>query len=162
MVDFNTIYHKQFEALYSMALAKGLTGEDVDTVVADAFISYLKNRERVLLGKERAWLAVTLANRIKDFKKMQRRSNVDYVRSMDQILEDYCDEAYDADRDNLYSIMRSLIERLPEKTRRVMQLSLLGYAPFEIAHLTGMSPITIHNQKSAAHKLLRKRIQPYL
>ena len=57
--------------------------------------------------------------------------------------------------DFLSYLLEKGIEKLPRKTKRVMELTMQGLKPADIATETGLNVQTIMNQKAAGLKVLR-------
>lgn len=60
-----------------------------------------------------------------------------------------------------YRLLRNAIDRLPEQTRRIMQLALEGYDNKEIAKTLKIADGTVHSLKKIAYKRLREDLKEH-
>lgn len=129
--------------------------QDIDTskdVVQDVFYSiykYTLTHEVKTIGHTRALLFKCLKLKIIDLYKRGRM----YIKCVTHATEWYTDEEYSEEH---ITEFLQMIDKLPEKRRDILYLSLMGKSIQEVADIMNKNTFAITFQKTAAFKNIRK------
>jgi RNA polymerase sigma-70 factor (ECF subfamily) len=157
---FYAIFHQLYPAMASFA-NKLLRDESLaQEVCADSFIKLYQSAE-VFAGivNVKAWLfTVTKYGCLDAIKKIKHRTQ--FQKDLQQMLE-ADDRNFIAQQEiesELIELIYLSIEKLPNRCRRVFQMSMKGMSYDEIATALKVSISTVRNQKARGLKLLKMTV----
>ncbi|MBS4536508.1 sigma-70 family RNA polymerase sigma factor [Clostridium sp. D2Q-14] len=137
-----------------IAYAKSITrnSDRAFDLVQEAYISALEREEIFCNMNEyqiKGWFFTTIKN--KNIDAIRKQSRLTYLEN-DGLLG-----KSDGFEENV--IMAELIDKLPEKNRKILILRYeMNLNSVEIGHMLGISDSTVRSRLSASLKLLRKKI----
>jgi len=106
-----------------------------------------------------AFLFITARNACLDFLKYQQRQKKNLYALYSQSQQEELPAFEDTDiMSEVLQFIHAEIEKLPERSRLIIQLSLEGLSIKEIAEHMQISPQTVANQKTTALKSLRLKL----
>lgn len=158
--EFNTLYKQQRPVLLHYAMGYLKDQEAAEDIVAEAFIKTW-NRYEDFESKENttAFLFVVTRNACLDYLKSAKRRIV-YDQDVLEQLPHYTDIFLSMVNAELLSLVRSEIDKLPEKQREVLRLSFLeGLSTEEICSQLNISASAVFANRSLGLQKLRKSIQ---
>ncbi len=155
-------FKRHYKVLCYFAWEMVKNTEVAEDLVQDAFIAYLKNKQKVSLDHSaiRSYLYSAIRNAVynlnrksKTIKKYLARQSVD---EMDDI-----DYEHNVIRAEFMAEIARVVEGLPDSCQHIFKLSYLeGLSNQEIADRLSISINTIKTQKQRALRVLRKKIHP--
>ncbi len=160
---FTVLYERFYRQV--LQFARRYTDEaEAQDITADAFVHLWRKREQFTHIKAvSTFLFVITRNRCYDLirhKKVKTRHENELRAMMD---DHYCNDFFlEQVRLELVKLLRSEIEKLPEKMREVLLLSFReGLKPAQIAEKLNISVKTVSNQKLSAIKILKSALHQY-
>lgn len=155
MDNFTEIYDKYYSIVLCLCRS-WVSREDAEDITAVVFVKLWKYRDKVPELKVKPFLFVCALNEIRDMAKKKKRYNK-YIglyaaNEPDIVLPP--ESAYDAGI--VSQLIRSALQSLNKKPRRILELSLEGFAAREIARTVGTRQHNVAVQRSAAYKILRE------
>ena len=134
--------------MYRYALRKVHVREDAEDIVAEVFIKFYKIQETV--KDARHWLFTATKNKAIDFIR-SRKTNID----LDDV--EVSDEVVESPMDYIIVELFSEIEKLTPARRKVLELSVVGLTPWDIALKLGISYQSARNEKARAFNDIRNQ-----
>lgn len=155
---YKILFDECFYALSSFA-AKYLEDKEVsEDVVQDVLYDFWAHRQRFEnIISLKSYLYQTVRNRclnVLKHKKVEERyfSEQSLKNESDFFLNQILEE-------EVYILLKEAIEALPEQTRRIYELSLLGHDTQEIADRLGMTIDAVKARKRRGKQLLQERLK---
>lgn len=142
-------YNKDFTSY-----AKSITRNEDRALdlVQEAYVAALEKEEIFANMNEyqiKGWFFTTIKN--KNIDNIRKQSRLTYLEN-DEVLE-----ATDSFEENV--VVRELLDKLPEKNRRVLLLKYeMNLNSNEIGKILGISPSTVRSRLSASLKILRGKL----
>jgi RNA polymerase sigma-70 factor (ECF subfamily) len=154
--------------VFSMALSFTRNREAADDLAQEVFLkAYLALPKFRFKSEFGTWLYRISANHIKDYLRKKgkvREISLDEVRelaSADQGQAVLIEEEKEAEARK--SLVRELVESLPEKYRMIITLrDIQGLAYERISEILNLSPGTVDSRLFRARRMLRKKLIPYM
>ena len=154
--------------VFSMALSFTRNREAADDLAQEVFLkAYLALPKFRFKSEFGTWLYRISANHIKDYLRKKgkvREISLDEVRelaSADQGQAVLIEEEKEAEARK--SLVRELVESLPEKYRMIITLrDIQGLAYERISEILNLSPGTVDSRLFRARRMLRKKLVPYM
>lgn len=154
---FEEVYSMLYKELYyfSHSLYKG-TEIDAKDVIQDAFLEIWQNNHRKFdkISGIKFFLLIVIKNGYKMYYNRNRFR--DKVKK--DLLKDDNFFMMQATEAEVFSLIPSALNLLPEECARSFQLFLDGWEVKDIAEKLGKQPSTIYNQRKESIKILRKKI----
>lgn len=157
---FEMIYNSYHYTIYGFAryfLQNDIEAEDI---ASETFLKLWKlranfeNMQNIL-----SFLRITTRNACMDYMRFKKRQH-NNKEELFYLLPEDDQKAFAADeiKNEVLKHIHSAIESLPNKSKRVMQMSVSGMRPVEIAKELNVSVQTVLNQKTSALKVIRIRV----
>lgn len=157
MVAFEELYERYWSKLYSAAYKRLSNREAAEEIVQDIFTSlWLKRSVLVINSSFENYLYSSVKYMVfASFQKANnRKAYEDYVMHVNDAVDNSTMEVIDWNE--LKRNVSSEVEKLPEKCRRVYELSRKEYrSNKEIAFSLGISEKTVENHLTRALRILR-------
>jgi RNA polymerase sigma-70 factor (ECF subfamily) len=172
--NFERIHASYYPGMLRFVQTYGLSREDAENVVHDAFAEVWEVRHEYLhkMNHLLAFLFATVKNRCIDYLRHQivRREAENAMQEefrLDRQMKFDSLEAFEEDEltsaENIEDMLRKAIDALPEKCREIFIKSKLeGKKQKEIAKELNISINTIETQMSIAYKKLKQELKNYL
>lgn len=158
--DFKKLIDKFYIPLCHFAFHYIENKEVAEDIVQDCFIKLWEIRTDFLyLHQAKSFLYTSIRN--KSINELEHNKVVDSYqknildKSSEQFFHDHLIE------EETYRILNDAIDKLPDKTRRIMQLSLKGMNNIDIADTLSISKETVHSLKKSAYKKLRIHLKDF-
>lgn len=157
---FEEVYQRYWGILYIHVLKFLRNEEEAKDVLQDLFVSlWMKSADLNINTSLSAYLYSAIRN--KAFNLIDRKAIQDnYVQSIAQFIDR---NEYTSDQDlrlkELKHEIESEINRLPEKMRKIFEMSRIEYLSHkEIAEKLGISDKTVRKQINNAIKIIRNKV----
>ena len=148
------IYTPYLYTVASNIMAPQLSREDIEEAVSDSFAALWYNRQAVLPGKLKSWLAAVCRNKAKDALRAARASEP----LNDDLLEVSAPD--DMERETLIAelgtLAREAVDSLGEPDREIFRRHYFLYQKTEeIAAVLGMNSATVRTKLARGRERLR-------
>lgn len=155
---FREIYVRHWKLLYETAYHK-TNPEDAGDIVQEIFLSLWKNRGKLRIEVQlNTYLYAALRHKIIDYYRLKM---VRGALSRESLLPVPSSQA-EYETKELSNIIRSTVDRMPERMREIFLLNRDGGMPSaEIARKLSLSDQTVRNQISTAIQRIRKAVERY-
>ena len=150
---FATLYERHQPTIYNFVLGKVIDPQRAEDITSQVFLRAFQNLSRFRPGSFRGWLYQIARNAVIDSHRRERPA-----ASSDAL-------AWHADPDpgplehveqrEAREQLHRLIDQLPARQQRIVQLRLRGYTGREIAEATGMSMSAVRSAQFRAFSRLR-------
>lgn len=157
--DFQKVFDYNVEMLYRIAILS-LTEPDAEEVVADTFIAFWQHADipKNNWNQYRSWLVAVLRNRIVSKIRYNRAAKRGFIVPHSWIEEDESLNYYEdplSDTVDYLQEIKAALHILSSRERQIINYTMAGAFPAQIAIELQTSVQTIMNQKSTAIKKLR-------
>ncbi len=149
------LYTPYLYAIASNIMGHALPREDVEEAVSDSFVALWYNRQSVLPGKLKPWLAAVCRNKAKDALRA--------ARAAEPLDDDLLEVAAGDDmeervlRGELTTLAREAVDSLGEPDREIFRRRYFLYQKTgEIAAVLGMNPATVRTRLARGREKLRE------
>ncbi len=152
---YDALFRVYYESMLLYALKILPYIEAAEDVVQGVFVSIWEHRVQFDHHKSiKRYLLTAVKNAALSLLRHPRHSHIslDDVHGLTMDIE----EVFPFVEEEIYSLMFDAIDRLPDRCREVMLLSLDGKTNFEIADMLGVSVDTVKTQKQRAKAKLSK------
>ncbi|KQS30621.1 RNA polymerase sigma factor [Dyadobacter sp. Leaf189] len=160
---FEKIYNRYHARLYRVALSKVRTEENAMEMVQDVFLDLWLRRGQAEIGDLERYLHSAIKYKVLDFfkKEFQRKRYIQLMQLSSQ------DESFDTEEtlafNELTRSIRHCINNLPEKTRRIFELSRIHHSsPDEISSMLDIPLRTVEYHITQGLKALRSSLKDYI
>ena len=134
--------------VYRLALSYLRSAPDAEDVCQTAFLRLIEQREHLLPGKERAWLARVTVNLCRDWLRAAQRQNISPLT--DEPAAEWQEP----------SLLPDAIMALGEKERAAVYLFYYeGYSAKETAEILGLSVTAVTTRLGRAREHLRNQLE---
>jgi RNA polymerase sigma-70 factor (ECF subfamily) len=169
---FDELYSRYWKRLYVTASKKTGCKDDAMDLVQDLFIEFWNKRASItIISSLGSYLVSCLYYKTFHYfrtKGLQEK----HIRNFQEFLQQSNQSAYDSDPvtlheaeleyEHLQEIINQAIEEMPEKMRRVFQMTRTGeLSVAEVATALHISPQTVKNQAGIAIQRLRKIVDEH-
>lgn len=160
---FNEIFKKYWRKLYKQAFSKLQSKELAEEVVQDLFLNLWEKRTTLNINTLENYLAVSLRNRCID----QIRSKITHQKHWDH-YKNFIPQSIENTHETIFcndlqSKFEEGIKLLPEKSRRVFQLSRMeGKSVPEIAKILSLSEKAIEYYITKSIKTLKVYLKDFV
>ncbi len=148
------LYTPYLYAIASNIMGHALPREDVEEAVSDSFVALWYNRQSVLPGKLKPWLAAVCRNKAKDALRA--------ARAAEPLDDDLLEVAAGDDmeervlRGELTTLAREAVDSLGEPDREIFRRRYFLYQKTgEIADALGMNAATVRTKLARGRERLR-------
>ncbi|WP_299702721.1 RNA polymerase sigma factor [uncultured Pontibacter sp.] len=157
---YNELFHQLYGRLCSFAGRYVKDQEVAEEIVEEAMVVLWEKRDKFeTLGALKSYLYTTVRNASLDFlKKSGRHVSMDLLEGLESLAtaDNFIIE------EEVHGILYDAIASLPEKCRRVFELSCIEELKYsEIADDMGISLNTVKSQRARALQLLREILKNY-
>jgi RNA polymerase sigma-70 factor (family 1) len=160
---FDEIFEKYWGKLYKQAYSKLQSKELAEETVQDLFLTLWEKRSTLLINSLESYLAVSLRNRCIDLirSRITRDKYWEYYKNyIPQSIENTHETIFCNDLQNK---LEEGLQTLPEKSRKVFQLSRLeGKSVPEIAKTLSLSEKTIEYYITKSVKTLKVYLKDFV
>lgn len=159
---FMTIYHRYWQAIFTIAHNRLQDSGEAEDIVHDVFLSLWKNRQTQQIAQLENYLAVAtkykVLARIKALlRERQYRESAHPAIVVDMPIENSLHYK------RILMLVKTEVEKLPEKCRIIFQYSRNeGMSVKQIAKVMHISPKTVENQLNKALRQLRTAVRTFL
>lgn len=157
---FKSVFDSCFQTIVSFALK--YTNNDIEAahdIVQESFIELWHNKKiNEDTERAKAFLYLTTKNKALNYLKHERVKD-NYINKNRDLIDS---ERYYMDQliqQETIQLIQNAINKLPEKTRKVVLLKLEGLKNNEIAEVTGTSVETVKYHKTTAFKILKENLK---
>lgn len=155
--SFEQVYNKYFDALYYYALGFADTEAEAKDMVQDAFLYYYRNRNKIS-SNVKSYLFTSIRNA--GINIIQHREVKKKYEDRSAFEDSAVDYEFSADMEDKITAIKTILQDIPEKTRKVFLLSAIeGMKYKEIAQEIGISEHTVKFHISKALKMLKERVE---
>ncbi len=149
-MDIRTIYDRQYERVYRVAMLYLKKPSDAEDVVQNVFIKYIERPVSFEdLEHEKAWFITVTRNKCKDVLKNFWRSRVDFIPVPERAADE--DDGLD---------LSPYIMKLSPKYREVLYLYYYEEYPIkEMSQILKRNVSTIQTQLASARNKLKKILE---
>jgi RNA polymerase sigma-70 factor (ECF subfamily) len=152
MMNIYLVYQKYNKDFTSYAKSITRNEDRALDLVQEAYVAALEKEEIFANMNEyqiKGWFFTTIKNK-----------NIDNIRKQSRLTYLENDEVFDAtDSFEKSVVVRELLDKLPEKNRRVLLLKYeMNLNSNEIGKILGISPSTVRSRLSASLKILRGKL----
>lgn len=158
---FDNLFFKYYKPLYRFAYNFCHSSAIAEESVQNTFIKIWKNKNNLGNCEEIGKILFTYTRNevIDEIRKYNTRRK--YEGSAD--IEFFAEEREEInDKERVKAIIESAIEYLPQKAREIFRMAKKeGLTLNEIADYLKISPKTVENQLTIAHKKMRQYLEPY-
>lgn len=148
---FREIFNTYYPSLHHFAFKILKSKHDAEDVVQDVFLSLWKNKPAFQNDVSfRAYLYLCVRNRALDLLKKKSP-----IYSNDVRIEPVDEEVDAVVREEAFRLLDIAIEKLPERSREILKLTLKGLSVKEIAEKLNVTVNTVKTQKQRAYKFLK-------
>lgn len=147
-MDVKSVYNRQFNRVYRIALMYLKNPHDAEDVTQTVFLRYIEKKIRFKdESHEKAWFITTTRNRCKDVLKAFWQQNVE----LGELPEVDCERGE--------SVALNMLFELPPKYREVLYMYYYeGYRAREIAAFLNRNESTVQSQLAVGREKLRKML----
>ncbi|MDX9846239.1 MAG: RNA polymerase sigma-70 factor [Tenuifilaceae bacterium] len=150
-LGFKEIFSTYYPSLHHFAFRILKCKHEAEDVVQDVFLTLWKNRPDFQSDVSfRAYLYLCVRNRALDILKKQNPMPSDTLS-----LESIAEEVDSVVKEEAFRLLDSAIEKLPERSREILKLSLQGLSVKEVAEQLNVTVNTVKTQKQRAYKFLK-------
>lgn len=146
MIPFEEIYHLNILPMYKYALRVVKVREDAQDICSKVFVKFYKLQNEI--KEPRYWLFTAAKHECIDFLRHKKR-----YREVE--LFDFAEEIEESPRDAIMAQLYLAIENLTPFKKKVLELSIEGLTPWDIALKLGIKYQSVRNEKCRALKDLR-------
>ncbi len=156
---FEIIYRSYWERLYAVAYNRLNSKENAEGLIQEIFTELWEKRSRLFIHKSLAsFLFTALKYKIFNLyasQSVRRR----YINENKKLVTEHCNETEEwLSFEELYGLIESEVNKLPEKCNLVFRLNQKGQTSGEIAEQLGVSKRTVEGHLDQARKKLRVRL----
>lgn len=152
MMNIYLVYQKYNKDFTSYAKSITRNEDRALDLVQEAYVAALEKEEMFANMNEyqiKGWFFTTIKN--KNIDNIRKQSRLTYLEN-DEVFE-----ATDSFEESV--VVRELLDKLPEKNRRVLLLKYeMNLNSNEIGKILGISPSTVRSRLSASLKILRDKL----
>nr|WP_295922329.1 RNA polymerase sigma-70 factor [uncultured Dyadobacter sp.] len=162
-VGFEKIYNRYHPKLYRIALSKVRTQENAMELVQDVFLDLWVRREEVEITDLERYLSSAIKYKVLDhFKKEFHRKRYMQLAQLSSLDQSSITEETLAFNELTRSIL-DCIDKLPEKTRKIFELSRIQHTSAdEISTLLNIPLRTVEYHITQGLKALRSNLKDYI
>ncbi len=160
---FEEIFNRHWEKLYRQARFKLQSHEEAEEVLQNIFSSLWERRETLLITNLTFYLNTALRNRVLNVirNRLPEKKSWEYYKTFIPNNQETTDQ--DVAFEELNNAVEVAVGYLPEKSRRVFQLSRMeGLSNSEIANLLNVSEKAIEYHLTKSIRLLRVHLKDYI
>ena len=154
---FQKIFTEYYQPLLHFAEKITNQREEAEDIVLECFHKLFKLNEKFdTINNIRAFLYISIRNTCLNYlkyKQQQTKKRNDFIRQTELLTEDH-PQKYE--RKELSKTLNLLVEKLPNKCKRILQLYIDGHKTYEIAVALNIEIVTVRSHLRYGRKLLKK------
>jgi RNA polymerase sigma-70 factor (ECF subfamily) len=154
-VDFDGIFHRLYPALFRYL--HRLTGDPdaAEDIAQEAFVRLL--RQNLTEPEVRPWLFTVAMNLVRDrARKSERRQRL--LTTAPALVKPTALPDEDVERSERITVVREVLDRLPQRDRQLLLMREEGFKYEEIASVVGVAPASVGTLIARA---LRRFVEAY-
>ncbi|MEP5612459.1 MAG: RNA polymerase sigma-70 factor [Cyclobacteriaceae bacterium] len=162
--DFELVFREYFPYLCAFAKKYVADADECKDIVHNVFLNLWQKQESIDLSVPiKAYLFKSVHNRCLNFLRDNKKIVHHDLIANSEAIPDHIESRDYLEESELEMRITSAINDLPEKCRRIFQLSRFeGKKYKEIAEIEGLSVKSIEEQMSKALRILREKLSEYL
>lgn len=152
---YKTLYEQYYFRFYALAYKYMEDKEEAKDIVQDVFYEFWQNRTQfgnVITLK--SYLYKSVQNKCLDLLRHHKVRDK-YLGTLKEENEFFLNQVLE---EELYQELKKAINNLPEDTRKVYELTLLGHSNAEIADLLDLTLDAVKSYKKRGKKMLQEKL----
>jgi RNA polymerase sigma-70 factor (family 1) len=152
---YRTLYEQYYFRFYSLAYRYMEDEEEAKDIVQDVFYEFWQKRTQFgNVVALKSYLYKSIQNKCLDLLRHHKVRDK-YLGTLKEENEFFLNQVLE---EELYQELKMTINKLPEDTRKIYELTLLGHSNAEIADLLNLTLDAVKSYKKRGKKVLREKL----